>query len=104
MRKLAIEKTLNSRIQHKHDLEVNWNNAKTFIPKQGEIIVYDIDDNYFYERIKIGDGITTVTNLPFYLVNEVSELIESLANETLTLEWDNNILKFSQGITLPKIM
>ena len=28
-------------------------------------IVYDIDDNYDYTRIKIGDGVRTVTELPF---------------------------------------
>lgn len=57
-----------SRIIHKHDLEENWIKAATnsnFIPKQGEIIIYDRDENYDYERIKIGDGITNVTNLPF---------------------------------------
>jgi hypothetical protein len=27
---------------------------------QGEIIIYDIDATYNYERIKIGDGATTV--------------------------------------------
>ena len=103
MRKeLAIEKHLNSRIQQKHDTELNWNKATNFIPKQGEIIVYDIDDNYFYERIKIGDGITPVTNLPFYLIEEVSELIEKLSDETLTLEWNNNILIFDKGIDLSK--
>ena len=95
-----MEKQLNSRIQHKHDTEANWDKATSFIPKQGEIIVYDIDDNYFYERIKIGDGITPVTNLPFYLIEEVSDLIESLANETLTLKWENNTLRFGKGVDL----
>lgn len=75
-----IEKNINSRIQNKHDLEANWIKAVNFIPKQGEIIVYDceIDSNgntlllpdtrtspYSYERLKIGDGINTATALPF---------------------------------------
>lgn len=59
------EKTLNSRIIHKHDVESNWNKATNFIPKQGEIIVYDIDETHDYERFKIGDGVTVVTTLPF---------------------------------------
>ena len=62
---MAIEKQLLGRIIHKHDIEENWDKATGFIPKQGEIIVYDIDDNYEYERIKIGDGETNVNNLPF---------------------------------------
>lgn len=59
------EKNLKARIVHKHDTEVNWLKATTFIPKQGEIIVYDIDDNYSYERFKIGDGVQNVNALPF---------------------------------------
>ena len=37
------EKNIKTRIIHKHDTEENWNKATNFIPKQGEIIVYDID-------------------------------------------------------------
>lgn len=59
------EKTLKTRIIHKHDAELNWNKATNFIPKQGEIIIYDIDSNHSYERIKVGDGATNVNNLPF---------------------------------------
>lgn len=59
------EKNLNTRIINKHDTEVNWNKAVNFIPKQGEIIVYDADDTYVYERFKIGDGVTVVSSLPF---------------------------------------
>ena len=59
------EKMFNTRIIHKHDSEANWNKAVNFIPIQGEIIVYDIDENYNYERVKIGDGIRKVNDLPF---------------------------------------
>lgn len=56
---------IKTRIIHKHDTEQNWNKATNFIPKQGEIIIYDKDSTYAYERIKVGDGTTLVTNLPF---------------------------------------
>lgn len=56
---------LNVRIVQKHDTQANWDKATNFIPKIGEIIVYDADDNYPYARTKIGDGVTTVGNLPF---------------------------------------
>lgn len=59
------EKTLKTRIIHKHDTEAHWNLAENFIPKQGELIVYDIDDTHTYERFKIGDGQTLVSALPF---------------------------------------
>lgn len=55
----------NTRIQLKHDTETNWNKAVNFIPKAGEMIIYDADDSNPV-RIKIGDGITVVNNLPFY--------------------------------------
>lgn len=60
------EKNIKSRIIHKHDTAENWAKATSFIPKQGEIIVYDIDANYNYERLKIGDGVQNVNALPFY--------------------------------------
>lgn len=59
------EKNFNTRVINKHDTEANWANARTFIPKLGEIIIYDRDSTYSYERMKIGDGINYVRNLPF---------------------------------------
>ena len=59
------EKNIKSRIVHKHDIESNWLLATNFTPKQGELIVYDIDENHTYERFKIGDGVQNVNNLPF---------------------------------------
>lgn len=54
----------NTRIQLKHDTETNWNKAVNFIPKAGEMIIYDADGTNPV-RIKIGDGITVVNNLLF---------------------------------------
>ena len=47
------EKTLNSRVIHKHDTEVNWSNTTNFIPKIGEIIVYDPDEKISVRVVKI---------------------------------------------------
>ena len=60
-----MEKIIDGRIQHKHDVEANWNKAVNFIPKQGELIIYDVDATHDYVRYKSGDGVTTVTRLPF---------------------------------------
>lgn len=69
------EKTLNNiRIVNKHDVEANWLKATNFIPKQGEIIVYDKDSTYNYERFKIGDGSTVVSSLPFADANKVDKV------------------------------
>lgn len=59
------EKQILSRIIQKHDIEANWNKAVNFVPMRGELIVYDIDDTHLYERFKIGDGVTNVSDLPF---------------------------------------
>lgn len=66
------EKTIKSRIVHKHDIEANWTKATTFIPKQGELVIYDIDSAHTYERLKIGDGVTNVNALPFATSLQVS--------------------------------
>ena len=51
----------------KHDTEANWNTAgsKGFVPRNGEIIIYDKDANHLCQRIKIGDGVNTVNVLSF---------------------------------------
>ena len=37
------EKQFNTRIINKHDIAANWAKATNFIPKKGELIVYDAD-------------------------------------------------------------
>ena len=86
----STPKSLNSRIQNKHDLEYYWKLAANFRPLKGELIIYDrevdaagnvltaiIDGEtkpllpkgrttpYTYARVKIGDGVRTVEQLEF---------------------------------------
>ena len=49
-----------------HGTEAEWTN-NDYIPKQGEIIIYDKDGNYDYERIKIGNGEFTADELDFFV-------------------------------------
>jgi hypothetical protein len=81
---------LKTRISHKHNLEVNWITATTFLPKAGELIIYDpevdADGNtltmivngkavpalpkgrtepYTASRIKVGDGYHYINDLEF---------------------------------------
>lgn len=79
---MANEKIFQSRIQLKHDIEENWSKATNFVPKVGEIIIYDIDENNSIARFKIGDGITNVNSLPFVSHHEViSYLPQELTEE-----------------------
>lgn len=53
------------RIRQKHDTEANWLKATTFVPLDGELIIYDVDDTHSTPRFKVGDGIQVVGDLPF---------------------------------------
>jgi hypothetical protein len=97
------EKTVKTRIQLKHDLSSNWEKAIAFTPLIGEVIFYT-DLN----KIKIGDGKSLVSDLPFikvtktdivdfnhshddsyYTESEIDALIASL-NELVASKLDAN--------------
>ena len=75
----VIEKRLKSKVVHKHELEVDWLKS-TYTPEKGELIIYDIEvdidgatlelpegreNPYTWQRMKLGDGIHNVNELPF---------------------------------------
>jgi len=51
------------KIQHKTAEE--WVYDTTYVPRVGEIVIYDKDENHDYARMKVGDGSTLVAQLPF---------------------------------------
>ena len=54
--------------QQKHDTTANWEARISYIPKAGEIIVYTdylIIDGILIPCMKIGDGETLLSDLPF---------------------------------------
>lgn len=53
----------------KVDSEVNWKKAINYIPDSFTIIVYTYDNKS--PKVKIGDGIHTVNDLPFLSNKEV---------------------------------
>lgn len=69
---------LKSRLKQKHDTEANWNKATNFVPLAGEIIVYDADSTHRFSRIKVGNGSTKVTELPFLSNDEVYKNLYNL--------------------------
>lgn len=85
------EKRIIGRAVQKHDIEANWLKATNFIPMQGEMIIYDIDANHSYERIKIGDGVQNVNTLPFYAGSWEDLSDRPFWSEgPTTVEWDGN--------------
>ena len=87
------EKTLKTRIIQKHDTEANWSLATNFTPLNGEIIIYDEDENYNYKRIKIGNGIDNVNDLPFTIDNAQNRIDENLETESKSVVGAINELK-----------
>ena len=71
---MADKRTIGARIIHTHDVESNWKAAKTFVPRLGELIVYDPDIINEKVRFKFGDGKTTINELPFALDATFDEL------------------------------
>lgn len=100
---MATEKKITSRIQHKHDVAANWEKATNFIPKKGEIIIYDAEYNTngvetTPVRFKIGNGSATVNALPFAVIDYGSDI------ETLWQEVADNSTAIGtlQGTIVPK--
>ena len=56
---------LNTSIQLRNDTEANWNKNSSFIPKSGEVVVYLADETHTTPRLKVGNGRTTIVDLPF---------------------------------------
>lgn len=68
-------KEIKVRTQQKNDTSTNWAKATTFVPLKGELIVYtDIG------QFKVGDGVTSVVNLPYKDVEYTDTEIENLYN------------------------
>ena len=97
---IVMAKTLSTRIVHKHDLEAKWLQKTSFVPMQGELIIYDIEvdptgktlalpsgrtEPYTYERMKIGDGKTAIGSLPFVLTtNDAAAKLATARKISLT--------------------
>lgn len=90
----------NARITAKHDTTENWNRALSFIPLQGEIIVYDdysVVDGKKVPAIKIGDGLAYVVDLPFVAGEMQQEIIDHINNLAIHVasfdrtNWDSKV-------------
>ena len=91
------EKRFNTRIIHKHDTEINWLKS-SFVPMKGELIIYDKDSTYNYERFKIGDGSTVVSSLPFADANKVDKVSgKGLSTNDYTTTEKNKLAGIADG-------
>ena len=81
---------MKKQITLKHDIAANWAKAVNFIPKLDELILYDgiLENGVYIElpRLKRGDGITKLNDLPFIEMASSSNEINYLYyDETLEL-------------------
>lgn len=76
---------MKARISNLHKTEAEWNKLIGWKPEAGELIVFDPDDIYDYPRAKLGDGIHTLTELPFFIERTALKVLEGL-------DVDNSIL------------
>lgn len=96
----------NIRFTPKGDTEVNWNKAMGFIPLDKEIIIYKPDEKNPTIRIKIGDGVTPVQDLPFLKSGvgnagengaEIFNSMENIASGALSHAEGNNTVASGYG-------
>ena len=70
-----------------HDIEANWVKWSNAIITKGQIIIYDPDDNCSYPRIKIGDGVTPISSLPFVTTAAIEDYFDYNTTED-TIHFD----------------
>ena len=103
-----VSNAIKTRVQLKCDTEANWNKSvlvadggekesgTSFVPLKGEVIIYSADGTHPFSRLKVGDGTTTVNNLPF--INSGSS---EKVNHTLTFGDGDYTYDGSADVTIP---
>lgn len=67
---------MKARVSQLHKTEAEWLKFNSWVPEAGELIVYDSDDKYSYARLKVGDGVSCLKDLEFFIDKAVLELIQ----------------------------
>ena len=68
------EKHFKVKVIHKCETAADWERS-SYVPSEGEIVTYKIDEQHNYERLKLGDGIHAVKDLPF-VTDELDFILE----------------------------
>ena len=101
-------KVVDTRIKLKNDTTQHWNEARGFIPLEGELIVYNDFSSFVGEsngeivvkyipNFKIGDGKAYVQDLPFVNEELRDKLVNHMSNNDIhvtkaeKLFWNNKI-------------
>lgn len=91
---LLPDRIFNVRIKLRNDSHANWEKQPNFVPMDGEIIIYDTDDEHKFQMIKIGDGSRKLSDLPFindfYTKEEIDAFIKELQERDKDLQGNIN--------------
>ena len=71
--------TINPRIKLKRDTTANWNNARGFIPLQGEVIIYEDYETKTYTVEEYGEIVTKTVNIPNIKIGTGNAYVQDLA-------------------------
>lgn len=77
------DSNMRARISQLHKTESQWALIPNFVPFQGELIIFDPDKQYKYARVKIGDGISKLSDLPFFIEPVVETFIDNNTNKII---------------------
>ena len=79
---------LKTRIKHKNNTPDFWSQETDFNPLQGELIIY----NEKVPKIKIGDGVTNVEQLPFITDNYITVELDSAEPDPTVVKTNSELL------------
>lgn len=75
---------MKARISQLHKTEAEWRNLSNFVPIAGEFIIYVQDEQHNYARLKVGDGITKLSDLPFFIDSAIDDHVtKRVLNEVI---------------------
>lgn len=77
---------MKARICNLHKTEAEWLKLVGWKPEAGELIVFDPDEKYNYPRVKLGDGVHTLIELPFFIDHAALKIVENLNVDTSILD------------------
>lgn len=64
---------MKARVSQLYKTETEWARMPNFVPLRGEFIVFAPDDQHSYPRLKIGDGTSLLSALPFFGITELED-------------------------------
>ena len=72
-----MKPNMRARVSQLCKTEAEWNSLFDFVPFKGEVIVFSPDEQFNYTRLKVGDGVTLLRKLPFFIESSINDFINN---------------------------